>query len=787
MTSSVVERPPYRVAALVFAAILAGYVFTLAPTVTLWDAGELIAASKTLGIPHPPGTPLFVLMAHVWASLVPIGEFAWRTNLLSAGFSAAGSALWFLSAHVILTRVDGVAGPRPGSRNLFTLAGAAGAACISAFTYTQWQNSNETEVYAVATFTIAAVVWLALRWRAQRGTPAATKCLLLAIYLGGLSIGNHLLALLVGPGLVAFLVAELIRHPAGESSQRRAEWGQAAVVAGVWALLIGVGLGSTVLVTLGATAFGAALVVALRRGAGGFAGLTLVLAAIGVSTYLFMFIRAGQHPMINEADPATWDALLDVIRRSQYPLRTPFDNPTELHGPENSGRNLTLIGLQLLNYAQYFGWQWVRGIPGQAPLSVGGLLSILASLAAVSLGIRGMVVHRRADRSGWWLFLGVFLVTGLGLVAYMNFKPGYSLAHDLFPARTDHEVRERDYFFVVSFIVWAIWVGIGLFTVARRLVEKGLHRAVGVGVLSLAVIPFALNFRSASRRHAPAPRLAADFAYNLLNSVGPYGVVFTYGDNDTFPLWWAQEVEGIRQDVTVVCLALAETPWYMRQLRDNPTRLFDEAAAPEVWQGLGVPRPDWPLHQMTDLEIDAAVPQYLQAEARLRLGGREVILPANTLLMGKDFVSIRLLQHNLGRRPIAWALTAVGTSYGLDDLLVQEGLVLRVASGPADSTDMRYDFGNLMGAPIDIPMTSRLLFETYRFGELLDGGVERLEPFGQSLASTLGLPFAQLGFAAQSRGDLQEALRLLGLAARLSVNQAVRDAFRQAQEQLPTR
>ena len=84
------ERPPYRAALAVGAAVLAVYVLTLAPTVTFWDAGEFIAAARTLGIPHPPGTPLFVLIAHAWGMLVPIGEWAYRTNLLSALLQRVG-------------------------------------------------------------------------------------------------------------------------------------------------------------------------------------------------------------------------------------------------------------------------------------------------------------------------------------------------------------------------------------------------------------------------------------------------------------------------------------------------------------------------------------------------------------------------------------------------------------------------------------------------------------------------------------------------------------------------
>ena len=87
------ERPPYRAAAIVGALVLAVFVATLAPTVTFWDAGEFIAAARTLGIPHPPGTPLFVLIAHVWALLVPVGEYAYRTNLLSALLQLGGGGV----------------------------------------------------------------------------------------------------------------------------------------------------------------------------------------------------------------------------------------------------------------------------------------------------------------------------------------------------------------------------------------------------------------------------------------------------------------------------------------------------------------------------------------------------------------------------------------------------------------------------------------------------------------------------------------------------------------------
>jgi hypothetical protein len=174
----------------------------------------------------------------------------------------------------------------------------------------------------------------------------------------------------------------------------------------------------------------------------------------------------------------------------------------------------------------------------------------------------------------------LWLVTGAGLVAYMNFKPGFSLGYAEFPDGNNHEVRERDYFFVVSFVVWGLWAGIGLWSLVKRAAARQAASGRGAGgpavaLFLVALIPPVLNWREATRSTGADRTLAADLAYDLLNSVPPYGILFTYGDNDTFPLWWAQEVAGIRPDVTVVCLALAQTDWYMRQLRDNPVRDFN--------------------------------------------------------------------------------------------------------------------------------------------------------------------------------------------------------------------
>jgi hypothetical protein len=305
-------------------------------------------------------------------------------------------------------------------------------------------------------------------------------------------------------------------------------------------------------------------------------------------------------------------------------------------------------------------------------------------------------------------------------------------------------------------------------------------------VFALAILPFCFNFKAATRRHGPDARLAGDFAYDLLNSVAPYGVLFTYGDNDTFPLWWAQEVEGIRRDVTVICLALAETDWYMRQLRENPTRPFEPASAPAIWRRYPAgPRPSWVLHSMTDEDIQSAIPQYTPRDIPLRFGPHEVVLPQNSVLYGKDFLSIRVLQENFGRRPLAWALSATGNFYQLNHLVVQQGMAIRVMPEVPDTTDPRYDNRRMLGALLDLPVTDSLLFGTYRYADLLERGAEGLESTANSTAGTLSVIFTQMAYAAEGRGDTTSAVRYLEPASRLSNNPALKQALTDFRAGLP--
>lgn len=754
-------RPPYGTAAGVALLVLCGYLVTLAPTVTLWDAGEFITAGKVLGIPHPPGTPLFVMLGHVWADVVRVGEYAWRLNLMSASFSAAAAACFFLVAHRLLA----------GEAPLLRAGAAAAAALVSAFAFTVWQNSNETEVYAVATFSIAAICWLALRWRDARAGGHAPHYLLLILYLAALSIGNHLLTLLVGPAVSLFVYLTLRQRPAADPAVRRGEWSDWAAVSALWIVLIAVGLGSTPLLAVGGLLLAGALAACVRAGSLGFPLAALVVVAAGVSTYAFLYIRSGLEPLLDEADPETWQNLLAVIRREQYPKRSPLDNPIFAPGPENPGRTPLLIGQQLVNYFVYWGWQWGKGLRGFA---------VAPALLFTALGVVGFEEARRRDRAVAILLGALWLTTGLGLVLYMNFKPGFSVFWDQYPTFDQHEVRERDYFFIMSFQVWGVLAGVGLLRALRARWRAAPPPRWALGAAAgVALLPFALNFSAASRRHGPDVTIARDFAYNLLQSVEPYGILFATGDNDTFPVWYLQEVEGVRQDVTLINLSLANLDWYLRQLVTRPVRPFEPDRAPALYRDRA-PRgpPPGPALALSPADAARLVPHRVSQAGSFRAGALELPVRAGQVFRVSDQVVLLTIAAALPGRAVTFGVSSGrGSWLGLDPHVALQGLVYAVVPGRADT--MPHLVPGIHGPMVDSARTAHLADSVFRFGALFATPPDSLEldPAAKQIATSFSIVFLELGNAAAGRGDQALALAYLRRAYRLSPTRALADVL----------
>jgi hypothetical protein len=745
------SRPPYRAALGVSLAILIGYLATLAPTVTFWDAGEFITGAKTLGIPHPPGTPLFVLIANVWGRLVPFGTYAWRINLLSAMCSAAAAGFWFLVGQDMIVRLHPDVDDK--SRAALAVLGGAAAALLASFSFSTWQSATEAEVYASAVLGIAMIAWIATRWRVRRLDAAGSRLLLLALYLGALAVGNHILGLLVGPALIALLIVEARRVPLHTDGERASEWAQIWVISAAWILLIGVGLGNGIVALLGGLLLTIAAVRAQRARQLAFALLAMVVVAAGVSTLLFLLLRARQQPWLNSGNASTWHGVLDMVRRTQYPVRTPLDDPTAMHGAGNPGRTLALLAYQVANYAQYFDWQWASGL---GDLALKSYPRLAITLLFATLGIRGAFAQRRADPASFGLVAALFFMAGPALVLYLNFRPGPSIGWDRWLHGIDHEVRDRDYFFVASFVAWGIWVAIALAEIARNWIPRVQvrWRPVMSVVFAVALLPGVCNFPAATRRQTPDATLARDFARALLQSVPPNSVLFTNGDNDTFPVWYAQQVEGFRTDVTVVCLSMAPAPLYVDDLRRSHGVIYDQ--------------------------IDSLIPFRASRDLTVPLERHAAAhIAAGTLLSSADILVIEVLRASAGRRPIVWTLGGADELLGLGPQLVQEGIGLVLPVVPTNTAALT---GGAAAGPggvlLDLPATRRLI-DGWWFGRLESGGFAQLDANIQVVARAVAAPMTQTGIGLTMRGDTAAGVAMLRRALRLADDSLAKATLRQ--------
>ena len=612
--------PPYLWAGVTALAIGILYTVTLSPGTAFWDTSEYIATAHMLGIPHPPGNPLFVVLARTWEVLLsPFGlSPAVRINLFSAVTSSLAHGLWFLVIHHILGYFS--------TDRRFRLFGAAAAALVSATAFTVWNQSNVNEkVYTVSLFTIALLSWLAVRWRERLGRGGDDRLIILMAFILALSIGNHLMAFLAAPALAIFI---LLVRPSTLLNHRVYLFGIPAVV-------------------------------------------------LGLSIHLFLPIRSELDPVINQAAPTCegiGDALASVVtygnagceelsaalKREQYPT------------PPITERQAS-VSEQYKNWLQYFDWQWSRGLSSGDVLF--GRLRAPFTALFLALGIFGALELYRRDRASCSYMMTLFAVLSVALVFYLNFEPGYSSAPVDLP-RDFREVRERDYFFTIGFSVWGLLAGIGiagLWDWVRR--RSGRSLAFAAPVLGLALIPLVLNFNWASRANDHSAR---DWAYNLLMSVEPYGLLFTNGDNDTFPLWYLQEVEGIRRDAMYThdpaeAEAAGKVPIMLREPIRVPTRsILDET-------------------QFTDETIEQVATQYLRIDSvqTVPLGPISGVIVGQQALHPWQLFALRAIRDSIADRPIYFSSSGGAASeLGVRPHVMRQGVAFRLWPGsPAELSD----------------------------------------------------------------------------------------------------
>ena len=651
MTTPAQERPPYLWALGTFLVVFVIYFLTLAPTTAFWDTSEYISAARVLGIPHPPGNPLFVILAHTFGLLPLAASYAERINLFAAVTSAAAAGLWFLVAERWL---KGIVRERWAR-----YAAAFGGVLVGATSWSVWNQSTVNEkVYTVSLFSIALVMWLVVRWGDDAPGPHRDRWLVLIAYVLALTSTNHLMGLLAVPALVVYVL-----------------WTDWRVITR-----------PTVLV-----------------------GIVLA-AVVGISlNYLWLPMRAAQYPPINEGEPIGFfsQALKDVLNRVQYGK------------PALGDRQASFAG-QLGNFWQYYSWQFARDW---------GRLAGAATAVFTVLGLSGLWALWKSDRRAGLAGLALVGTLSLGLVFYMNFKYGYSQ----YPNQPSlpREVRERDYFFIGSFAVYGAFVACGLGALMQSIVDGLRDRgsatsrwAAASPVLLLAFVPLFGNRVTASRAHET---MARDFAYDILNSVEPYGILITAGDNDTFPLWYAQEVEGIRPDITLANLSLMNTEWHLRQLARRVTPAFDPSRADPIWRNVPVPpHPTTSALALTQAEVDS-LPEAMQVPKSGGIAFDSLqIRFGQDVLLRQDLASIFLIRDNQGKRPIFFSWSDGGypdQTLGLSPYLVSQGFVRKLMPTPVRATEtVRLSPG--LGY-VDVPRTRTLLSNVYHWQT-----ATRRRPFG---------------------------------------------------------
>ncbi len=570
------------------------YLRTVQPTVPYWDCGEFIACAHILGIPHPPGTPLFMLIGRFFSMLIPFGEVAWRVNIVSSVSSAFAVMFGYLIVTWVIRkwykRVDTIY-----KRATVYIGGVTGA-LFMAFSRTFWNNAVEAEVYGLSMLIMTASIYLILKWTDNRRKPEGEKYIYAFAFLSVLALGIHMTSFLVVPIAFLFMLVidrRLIRNfpfivsfvalciiPVSVTAY--------LLVSAIWAVIatsvyfwdrIRDGWIYTIfipiIILLAAASFGYSWIPVLIYCLAGWALLTVIVyrlrpakkswrmaalitlfGLIGFSSQLYTPIRSFSDPAIDMNNPETWDEVRDFLERKQYGSESMFTRMFERRGTwENQFGTHERMGFWGFFHEQYS--------------------SVSAFWFFFPLGLFGVFYGIwRKWKTGTFLLI-LLIASTVGLVLYMNFSDG-TLENKMLGI--DHlEVRDRDYFFTPGFILFGLFIGLGIagimHAITRALSQSSLSEAVKKAVLAILALTILLPAFAYSENYFYCDRsknyLPFYYAKNLLESCREDAILFTNGDNDTFPLWCLQYVYGIRPDVRVMVISLMRADWYIKQHRDK--------------------------------------------------------------------------------------------------------------------------------------------------------------------------------------------------------------------------
>jgi hypothetical protein len=367
-------------------------------------------------------------------------------------------------------------------------------------------------------------------------------------------------------------------------------------------------------------------------------------------------------------------------------------------------------------------------------------------LLPLLLGIAGLLFQANRKPKDFWVVLLLFVMTGIAIVIYLNQYP--------------NQPRERDYAYAGSFYAFSIWLGLGvlaLIDAVRKFIPEK-PAIIGIGVLCLAV-PVIMGVENWDDHDRSGRYTARDIAYNYLNSCEPNAILATNGDNDTFPLWYIQDVEGVRTDVRVVNMMLFNTEWYIDQMKrkayeseplpltmpeekyrdgtNNQVYIADRIEGPQniklVMDFVRDENPATKLRLADGRQIDYLPTRNLRIpfdtskyveETPLIFSDRIVPEPfveinlSGNFIMKSQMMMLDLLAHNEWRRPIYYVAGGHEDALGLEPYFYQEGFAHRVVPVKTEDQSRFLDYGGL-----NLEAMYESYMEKFRWGNMNDPDV----------------------------------------------------------------